>query len=265
VEGRTIRIEYRWAEGHLERYAEITAEFVRSNVNVIVTGGAGALAAKQATSVIPIVSALTGDPIGTGLVANLARPGGNITGLSYQSSDLAGKRIDLLRAAIPQLRRVGVLGNSSNPTVALEMREVGAGGQKLGLEVIPLVISRAEDIADAFKSVKDRVDALYVCVDGLVNANRVKIIRSALDLRLPSIYGTRDYAVDGGLMSYGPDFPDLFRRAAEVVDKILRGANPGEMPFEQPTKYDFVINLTTATSLGLVIPPSLLSLAELID
>jgi ABC-type uncharacterized transport system substrate-binding protein len=162
------------------------------------------------------------------------------------------------------MRRVAVLG-ADLPTIALEMREVGIAGQKLGLEIMPLVVRRPEDITDAFELVKGRADALYVCLDGLINANRLKIIRSALDLRLPSIYGIRDYVVDGGLMSYGPDYPDMYRRAAEIVDKILRGAKAGDMPFEQPTRYDFVINLTTAKSLGLAIPPSLLTLAELID
>lgn len=266
VEGRNVIIEYRWAEGRSERFSEIAEEFIRLKVDVIVTGGAPALAVRQATSIIPIVAALMGDPIGTSLVTSLAHPGSNVTGLSFQSTDLAGKRVDLLHAVIPQMKRLAVLGNAGNPNVMLEIREVDIAAQKLGLQVARLEVHRAEDILSAFESLKmGGADALYVCIDPLSNANRTRINTLALSTRLPTMYGTRDYVETGGLMSYGPSFPALFRRAAEYVDKILRGSKPSELPVEQPTAFDFVINLTTAKALGLTIPPSILSLAELIE
>jgi len=266
VERRNVMVEYRWADGRSERFAEIAAEFVRLKVDVIVTGGAPAFAAKQATSTIPIVAALMADPIGTSLVTSLAHPGSNVTGLSFQSIDIAGKRVDLLHSVVPQMKRLAVLGNAGNPNVMPEIREVDKAAQKLGLQVARLEVRRAEDILPAFESLKmDGADALYVCIDPLSNANRTKISTLALSARLPTMYGTRDYVETGGLMSYGPSFPALFRRAAEYVDKILRGAKPSELPIEQPTTFDFVINLTTAKALGLTIPASMLSLAELIE
>ena len=266
VQDRNVMVEYRWAEGHSERFAEIVAELVRLKVHVIVTGGEPAFAARQATSTIPIVAALIGDPVGTSLVASLARPGGNVTGLSFQSTDLAGKRVDLLHAVIPQMKRLAVLGNAGNRNVVLEISEVASAAQKLGLQVARSEIRRSEDILPAFENLKTAgADALYVCIDPLSNANRVKINTLVLSARLPTMYGTREYVETGGLMSYGPSFPALFRRAAEYVDKILRGAKPSELPIEQPTTFDFVINLTTAKALGLTIPASILSLAELID
>jgi putative ABC transport system substrate-binding protein len=266
VEGRNVMVKYRWAEGHSERFSEIAAEFVRLKVDVIVTGGEPAFAARQATSSIPIVAALMADPVGTSLVTSLAHPGSNVTGLSFQSIDIAGKRVDLLHSVVPQMKRLAVLGNAGNPNVMPEIREVDKAAQKLGLQVARLEVRRAEDILPAFESLKmDGADALYVCIDPLSNANRTKINTLALGARLPTMYGTRDYVETGGLMSYGPSFPTLFRRAAEYVDKILRGAKPGELPIEQPTTFDFVINLTTAKALGLTIPASILSLAELIE
>ena len=252
IEGRTVAIEYRWAEGRSERFAEIAAEFVRLKVDVIVTSGTAAvLAAKQATSVIPIVFAVAGDPVGTGLVASLARPGGNVTGLSIQQTDLAGKRLELLREVVPGLRRLAILANVGNPAAVLEMGEVQAAARTLGLEVATFEIRRAEDIAPAFEALKGRADALYVCADPLVITNRIRINTLALGARLPTMHGVREYVEAGGLMSYGPNFPDLFRRAADYVDKILRGAKPADLPVEQPTKFDLVINLTTAKALGL--------------
>ena len=243
IEGRTVAIEYRWAEGRSERFAEIAAEFVRLKVDVIVTSGTAVLAAKQATSVIPIVFAVAGDPVGTGLVASLARPGGNVTGLSIQATDLAGKRLELLREVVPGLRRLAIMANVGNPAAVLEMGEVQATARTLGLEVATFEIRRAEDIAPAFEALKGRADALYVCADPLVNTNRIRINTLALGARLPTMYGFREYVEAGGLMSYGPNFPDLFRRAADFVDKILRGAKPADIPVEQPTKFDLVINL----------------------
>jgi len=263
IEGRDITIEYRWAEGHPERFAEIAAEFVRSKVDVIVTPSTpAALAAKQATSAIPIVFASAGDPVGTGIVASLARPGGNVTGLSNQSADLAGKRLELLREVVPGLRHLAIMGNAGNPVSVLEMREVQAAAGTLGLEVHALEIGRAEDIAPAFETLKGRTEALYVVINPLLTTNRVRINSLALGARLPTMHGIREYVEAGGLMSYGPNFPDLFRRTADYVDKILRGAKPGEIPVEQPTKFDLVINLTTAKVLGLTIPESFLLRAD---
>ena len=251
IEGRTVAIEYRWAEGRSERNAEYAAEFVRLKVDVIVTGGLPAVAAKQATSVIPIVLALAADPLGTGLVASLARPGGNVTGLSTQARDLASKRLELLREVVSGLRRLAILTNVGYPSSVLETGEVQAAARTLGLEVVVLDIRRAEDIAPAFKALKDRAEALYLTADPLLNTNRIRINTLANVALLPTIANTRDFVEAGSLMSYGPNYPDLFRRAADYVDKILKGAKPGDLPVEQPTKFDLVINLTTAKALGL--------------
>jgi ABC-type uncharacterized transport system substrate-binding protein len=263
IEGRTIVIEYRWAEGRNEHLAEVTAEFVRLKVDVIVTAGTAAVVtAKQATSVIPIVFAVAGDPVGTGLVASLARPGGNVTGLSNQSADLAGKRLELLREVVPSLRRLAILANAGSPIGVLEMREAQAAARTLGLEVVTSEIRRVEDIAPAFETLKDRAEALYVASDPLVTTNRIRISTLALGARLPTMHGQGDSVEAGGLMSYGANYPDLHRRAADYVDKILRGAKPGDIPVEQPTKFDLVINLTTAKVLGLTVPPSQLARAD---
>jgi putative ABC transport system substrate-binding protein len=263
IEGRTVAIEYRWAEGRSERFAEIAAEFVRLKVDVIVTYATPpAIAAKKATAVIPIVSAVMGDPVGAGLVASLARPEGNVTGLSNQSADLAGKRVELLREVVPGLRRLAVLANVSNPVSGVEMGEVQASAKALGLDVVTLEIRRAEDIAPAFETLKDRAQALYVAGDPLMITNRVRINTLALGARLAATYNQREYVEAGGLMSYGPNFPDLFRRAGDYVDKILRGTKPAAIPVEQPTKFDLVINLTTAKALGLTVPDTLLARAD---
>jgi putative tryptophan/tyrosine transport system substrate-binding protein len=263
VDGRNAAIEYRWGEGRNERFAEIAAEFIRLNVDVIVTTGTPqVLAAKQATSVIPIVFAVAGDPVGTGLVASLARPGGNVTGLATLAADLAGKRLELLREVVPGLGRLAIMANVGNPLSVLELGEVQAAARTLGLEVDTLEIRRAQDIPPAFEALKGRADALYVCIDGLMNANRIRINTSSLGARLPTMHGARDYVEAGGLMSYGPNYQDLYRRAADLVDKILRGAKPGDLPVEQPTKFDLVINLTTAKALGLEVPPTLLARAD---
>jgi putative ABC transport system substrate-binding protein len=262
-EGRTVAIEYRWADGREERFAQIAAEFVRLKVDIIVTSGTPqVLAAKQATSVIPIVFAAAGDPVASGLVASLARPGGNATGLSSLVADLAGKRLELLREVAPALRRLAIMGNVGNPLTVLELGEVQAAAGTLGLEVHTLEIRQAQDITPAFEALKGRADALYVCIDALVNANRIRINTSALGARLPTMHGSRDYVEAGGLMSYGPNYPDLFRRSADYVDKILHGAKPGDIPVEQPTKFDLVVNLTTARALGLDLPPTLLARAD---
>src|SRR5262245_40068567 len=263
IDGRTIAIEYRWAEGRSERYAEIATEFVQLKVNVILTWGTAAVvAAKRATTVIPIVFATAGDPVGTGLVAKLARPGGNVTGLSSQLPDSAGKRIELLRGIIPDLRRLAILTNIGSPIGALEMGEAQAAAHALGLEVLPLEIRRAEDVAPAFETLKRRAEALYVVADPLTGSNRVRINTLALGARLPTLHGLPDYVEAGGLMSYGPNQSDMFRRAADIVDKILHGAKPADIPVEQPTKFDLVVNLTTAKALGLTIPESILLRAD---
>jgi putative ABC transport system substrate-binding protein len=267
IEGRTIAIKYGWAEGHSERFVEIANEFVRLKVDVIVTYGTpAAVAAKQATSDIPIVFAAVGDPVATGLVASLARSGGNVTGLSLQQSDVAGKRLELLGEVVPGLRRLAILANIGNPAVMVDIGEVQVAARTLGLEIATLEIRRAEDIARVFETLKGRVDALYIPPDVLLASNRVRIITLALGARVPTIYGNREYVDAGGLMSYGPNFPDLFRRAAGFVDKILRGAKPTDLPVEQPTRFDLVINLTTAKVLGLTIPETVLArAAEVIE
>ena len=226
IEGRTIKIEDRWAEGRGERYAEIAAEFVRLKVDVIVTTGPAAPQAKKATSVIPIVLALSGDPVGAGLVASLARPGGNITGLSMQWPDAAGKQLELLREVVPSFRRLAIMVNVGFPDAVLEASEAKAVARSLGLEVATLEIRRAEDIVPAFKSPKDHADALYVTADALLNANRIRINTLALGARLPTMHAFRESVEAGGLMSYGPNLASMFRRAAEYVDKFCAGQSP---------------------------------------
>jgi ABC-type uncharacterized transport system substrate-binding protein len=263
IEDRTITIEYRWGEGREERFAEIAAEFVRLNVDIIVTSGTPAVvAARQATTVIPIVFAAAGDPVGAGLVASLARPGGNVTGLSAQTADLAAKRLEILREVVPGLRRLAILSNVGNRLAVLEMREVQAAASTLRLEVVTLEIQRGEDIAPFFEVHKPRADALYVCVDGLLLTNRIRINTLALTARLPMMTAIRDSVEVGGLISYGPNLPELWRRAGDYVDKVLRGAKPADIPVEQPTKFDLAINLTTARALGLEVPPMLLARAD---
>jgi ABC-type uncharacterized transport system substrate-binding protein len=263
IEGRTIAIEYRWAEGRNERFDEIAAEFVRRNVDVILTLSTPAVvAAKQATTVIPIVFAAAGDPVEAGLVASLARPGGNVTGLSSQTADLAAKRLEILREVVPGLRRLAILSNVGNRLAVLEMREVQAAASTLRLEVVTLEIQRGEDIAPFFEALKARPDALYVWLDALLLTNRIRINTLALTARLPMMTATRDSVEVGGLISYGPNFPELWRRAGDYVDKVLRGAKPADIPVEQPTKFDLAINLTTARALGLEVPPTLLARAD---
>ena len=231
----------RWADGRPERYAEIAAEFVRLKVDAIVTGGPAIYAAKQATAVIPIVFALSPDPVGNGLVASLARPGGNITGLSIQQAGTSSKRLELLRDLVPGLHRMAIIFNAGNPQTVTEMSEVQAVARTLGLEIAPLEIRRAEDIEPAFAALKVQADALYVVGDPLVIANVTSIAKLAVGSRLPTIFPTRDFVRAGGLASYGPNFPDLFRRVAEMIDKILHGTKP---------------------ALGLEVPHNLLVLAD---
>ena len=262
IDGRTVAIEYRWAEGRSERYAEIAAEFVRLKVDVILTVGGAVVAAQQATSVIPIVFAIAIDPVETGLVASLGRPGGNVTGLSMQATDLAGKRLELLREVLPGLHRLAILANVGYPASVVEIGKVQAAARKLAYEVDILEIRRTEDIAPAFGTLRSAAQALYVCGDALTTANSTRINTLAMSARLPTIYPDRLFLEAGGFMAYGANNSDLFRRAADYVDKILRGAKPAELPVEQPTKFDLAINLNTAKALGLEVPPTLLARAD---
>jgi putative tryptophan/tyrosine transport system substrate-binding protein len=262
IESRTVAIEWRWAQGRSERFAEIAAELVARKVDVIVTSGGGVPAAKQATSVIPIVFALAADPLGGGLVASLSRPGGNVTGLSQQAADVAGKRLEILRDILPRLRRLAVMADVGIAQSVIETDEVIAAARPLGVEVARLDIRHVEDIAPVLAVLKGGADALYVCTGPLTNSNRTLINDLANDARLPTVHGSRPYVQAGGLVSYGPDIPDMFRRTAEYVDKILRGAKPGDLPVEQPTKFELVINLKTAKALGLEVPDKLLALAD---
>jgi len=262
IDGRNVTIEYRWAEGRSERYPAIAAEFVSRKVDVIVTAGTAVPAIQRATLAIPIVFALALDPIGSGLVKSLARPEGNVTGMSIQSNETSSKRLEILREVIPGFHRLAVMGNAGYAGAVDEMRDVQASARMLGLEADRLEIRRAEDIAPAFEQLKSDTQALYVCPDALANANRARINILALGARLPTMYGFREYVESAGLMSYGPHVPDLFRRTADYVDKILRGAKPGDLPIEQPTKFELVIHLTVAKALGLKLPESFLVRAD---
>jgi ABC-type uncharacterized transport system substrate-binding protein len=262
IEGRTVAIEYRWAEGRSERFPEVAAEFIGLKVDVIVTTGSAVPAFKQATSVIPIVFAIANDPIGSGLVESFSRPGGNVTGLSILAADLGGKRLEILREVIPGLSRLATLGDATNFVTASEMAQVQEAARTLGLEIVRSEIRRAEDIAPAIEAFKGRADALYVQSAPLMNTNRTRISILALGARLPTLSGIRDYVEAGGLMSYGPNFPDIFRRTGDYVDKILRGAKPADLPIQQPTRFDLVVNQTTAKALGLKLPESFLLRAD---
>jgi putative ABC transport system substrate-binding protein len=262
IEGRNVAIEYRWAEGHPERFAEIASAFARLKVDVIVTPSDAVPAVRQASATLPIVFVFARDPVASGLVASLARPGGNATGLSAQTTDVAGKRLELLREVVPRLRRLAVIGNVAFPEAVLEMSEVQGAARTLGLEVASLEIRRAEDIGPAFEALKPQADALYVVQDAVIGANRIRVITLALGARLPTMFSARDFVRAGALMSYGPNFADQFRRSADYVDKILRGTKPGDIPVEQPTKFDLSLNLTTAKALGLTIPESFLAGAD---
>jgi putative ABC transport system substrate-binding protein len=260
IESRTVEIEYRWADGDTARFAEIAAELVKLKVDIITTWGTPtALAVKQATSTIPIVFTIVGDPVGSGLVASLARPGGNVTGLSSQHSGSTGKRLELLREVVPNLRHLATLVNMDNSGSVLELHELQTSAISLGIDVVVSPIRRAEEIVPAIASISNRAEALYIAADALLISNQMTISDLSLEAKLPTMHGVR---VAGGLMSYAPSYPDLFRRAAEYVDKILRGIKPEEIPIEQPTKFELVINLKTAKSLGVTISPMLLARAD---
>jgi putative ABC transport system substrate-binding protein len=263
IEGRTVEIDYLWAGGRTERFAELASDFIRRKVDVIMTWGtATAIAAKQATSTIPIVFTIVGDPIDSGLVATLARPGGNVTGLSTQHADTTGKRLGQLIEIVPNLRRVAVMANAGNSGPMLEMREIEAKARALGLDTVAVEVRKASDIAPAIGGLKDRAEALYVTADAMFNTNRDTINAASLDARLPTMHGVREIVAAGGLISYAASYPSLFRRAADFVDKVLRGTKPADIPVEQPTKFDLVVNLSTAKKLGLNIPESFLVRAD---
>jgi putative ABC transport system substrate-binding protein len=251
IEGRNIAIEYRWAEGRSERAAEIAAEYVRLKVDLIVTAGTPLIiAAKRATATIPIVFATAGDP------------GGNVTGLSVQAADLAGKKIELLREIVPSLRRLAILADIDSPAGVVQMNEAVAAARTLGLDTIKIEIRKVDDFAPAFESIKIGADAISVANGPLMATHRVLINALALNAGLPTVHGGREHIEAGGLISYAPNFPDLYRRAADLIDKILRGAKPANIPVEQPTKFDLAINLKTAKLLGLEVPPMLLARAD---
>ena len=267
VEGKNIVIEYRYAEGKLDRMTELAADLVRLNVEVIVTGGPLVTrAAKEATTTIPIVMTQDADPVGSGFVASLARPGGNITGLSTLSPEINGKRLELLKEIVPKLSRVAVLGTSTRPGTAQELKEVELAAGAFGVKLQYLDVLDPKDIETAFRAAsKERVDAVLMLVSGgVVDAHRTTIVELAVKTRLPVIYGTggRAFVEADGLMTYGVNINDLDRRAATYVDKILKGTKPADLPVEQPTKFELVINLKAAKQIGLTIPPNVLARAD---
>jgi putative ABC transport system substrate-binding protein len=262
VQGRNVTIESRAAEGSVERAGEIAAEFARLKVDVIVLAGdAQARAAKRAAPDSPIAFAAAGDPVASGLVASLARPGGNVTGFSVQLPDTAGKRIELLREIAPGLHRLAILNNSANPIIANELAAAQAAARALGLEAVRADFGRAEDIPPAIEALNGRADGLYVCVEPLMIANRARINALALAAKLPTVHSYKDNLGEG-LISYGPALLDLYRRAAELTDKLLRGIRPADIPVEQPTKFELAINLKAAKLLGLTVPATLLARAD---
>jgi len=264
VEGQNLAIEYRSADGRAERFADLAAELLRLQVDLIVTRGTpAALAAKKATKTVPIVMAASGDPLGSGIVASLARPGGNITGLSSIVADLGPKRLELLKEALQTVSRVGVVANMSNPAIEAEWRQIQAAARLLGIDTELLDIRTEVDIESAFEKVRRRrADALIVTLDALTQTNRERIATLSAKHRLPAVYASREFMEVGGLLAYGVSYPHLYRRAATFVDRIFKGTKPGELPVEQPTRFDLVINLKTAKALGLTIPQTVLLQAD---
>ena len=264
VESQSIKVEYRWAAGKVDRLPKLAAELAGLNLDVIVTAGTQPTqAAKKATAVIPIVIAISSDPVGTGLVDSLARPGGNVTGLSHLNIEVSGKRLELLKEAFPRISEVGVLWNSSHPAKVREWKEVEAAARLLGVTLRSFELRSVGDFDGAFlATTRARLDALLTFEDPLTLANRQRIVEFAAKRRLPAMYEPKEFAEAGGLMAYGPSFPDLYRRAATYVDKILKGTKPADLPVEQPMKFEFVINLKTAKQIGLTIPPNVLVRAD---
>jgi ABC-type uncharacterized transport system substrate-binding protein len=263
VEGQNLAITYRWADGRLDSLPALASELVASNVDVIITIGPAVWAAKRATSTIPIVFAFSGDPVGAGVVSNLARPGGNVTGFSYMSTDLAAKRLELLNQMFPTNARIAILYDPDERAAAPEMRETEAAARALGVTLQPLAVRQPGDLEHAFAAaLRERAHALIVFTHGFAVLNRGRIIELAARQRLPAMYGWRDFVSEGGLMSYGPDLQVMIRKAASYVHRILRGEKPGDLPIEQPARLELILNLKTAKALGLTIPPSLLLRAD---
>jgi putative ABC transport system substrate-binding protein len=263
IEGQTLVIAYRWADGQFERLPSLAAELVASKVDVIIALGPATWAAKGATDTIPIVIAFSGDPVGNGVVSNFARPGGNITGFSYMSTDLAAKRIELLSQTFPRNARIGILYNPAEPATALEMRETEAAARIIGVTLLPLAVGNPDELNERFAAAtREKTDALIVFTHGFAVLNRRRIIEQAASQRLPAMYGWREFVDEGGLMSYGPNVPAMVRKAASYVDRIIKGEKPGDLPIEQPTRLELIVNLKTARTLGLNVPPALLSRAD---
>jgi putative ABC transport system substrate-binding protein len=263
IEGQTLAIEYRWGEGREQRFDSYAAEFVKLGVDAIVTSGsAPVLAAKRATTTIPIVFAANADPVGSGLVESFSRPGGNITGVSAQSGEAPGREIEFLHQLVPGLRRLAIIANAGSPGSMFEMKAAETAAHALGLEAATFPLQGPNDLATAFYKIAGHVDAIYAVPDPLVSTVRLQLIAMALQARLPSTFGSRDYVESGGLMCYGANIANNFARAGDFVDKILRGAKPADLPVEQPTKLEFVINRRTAKNLGLTVPPNLIALAD---
>jgi putative ABC transport system substrate-binding protein len=264
VEGKNIVIEYRYAEGNLDRLSELAAELVRLNVDVIVTGGpAPTRAAKEATIKIPIVMGFDNDPVGSGFVASLARPGGNITGLSTLAPEMSGKQLELLKEIVPKLSRAAVFGDSNSPGNAQALKETELAAGALGVKLQYLDVIEPKDIEIAFREASQgRAEAVLMLVSPVLNTQRTRIVDLAVKNRVPVVYGQQEFVEAGGLMTYGVSLTDLFRRAATYVDKILKGRKPADLPVEQPTKFDFIINLKAAKQIGLTIPPNVLVRAE---
>lgn len=263
VKGQTIALEYRFAEGRFDRLSGLAAELVGLQVDVLVAGGATLRAAKNATSTIPIIMVNVQNPVETGYVASLARPGGNITGLTQVTSELSGKRLELLKETVPGIARVAVLWNAAGAGMSLSFGETQIAAKALGIQLQPLQVRRPDDFAQAFEAaIKERADAFITFGDPLTNTHRSRIIDFAAQSRLPTLYTNREFVDEGGLMSYGPNVPELYRRAALYVDKILKGAHPADLPVEQPMRFELVINLKTAKALGLTLPPALLFQAD---
>jgi putative ABC transport system substrate-binding protein len=264
IQGKNIVFEYRFAERKLDRLPGLAAELVRLDVQLIVAVATPAAhAAKHATTTIPIVMVDVGDPVATGLVPNLARPGGNITGLATLSPELSGKRLELLKEAVPTASHIAIFSNPTSLTNPIQLKEVQAAAKALAVRIQPLEVAKSQDFERAFAAmVRERIDAFMVLPDPVFNAERARVVALAAKHKLPGIYDRRAYTDVGGLMTYGPNFPDLLRRAATYVDKILKGAKPADLPVEQPTKFEFVINLKTAKQIGLTIPPNVLARAD---
>jgi putative ABC transport system substrate-binding protein len=263
-EGRNVEIVFRWAEGRYERFPDLIAELIAANVDIIVTAGTPAtLAVKKATSTVPVVMAAIGDPVGTGIVPNLARPGGNITGLSAIAPDLEGKRLELLREVVPHLAHVAFFLNPANEFHTVSLRQALAAAQALNIKLQPREVRKSEDLDAAFAAiVKEKPDGLLILADRIFLHNRQRMMDFAIEHRLPSVNAYRELVEAGGLISYGPSYEEMHRRAADYVDRILKGARPGDLPVEQPTRFTLIVNLKAAKALGLEVPPTLVARAD---